>query len=267
MLRVIFLIGIFFAMQSVQAKQVVRISTGEWLPYISESLNHKGLLAQITSEAFALKGYEVQFGFFPWARATELSKTGEWAGTIALAHLKERESYYLYSLPLYIGRYVFFHLKSQTFSWNKYEDLKNMTMASTRGFGGMGDEFLSAERGGVIKVLRLTSDVQSFNMLKAGRIQAVPSDLEVGYVSLRRMYGKDADVFTHSSHLIHQAAYHLVISKKEKNGQQMIEIFNEGLKELHRSGRYDAILKSWYEQAIYKEAVPASYLPAPKVVF
>lgn len=255
---------IFFAQASF-AKQVVRITTGEWPPYISETIDNQGLLTQITKEAFAKKNIDVQVGFFPWARATELSKSGEWDGTIAFARLKEREKFYHFSKTLYIGRYAFFHLKSQPFFWTGYEDLRAIKMASTRGFGGMGDEFIQAEQKGIITVMRLTSDVQSFNMLKANRVQAVPSDLEVGYVLLHKIYGKDANLFTHNPRLIQSSDYHLVISKRNKNGQKIIDTFNEGLMLLHSTGRYDEILKAWYNKPIYRQSVPSEFLPAPKV--
>lgn len=263
--KTLILAFLFVFAQACFAKEIIRITTGEWPPYISENIDHQGLLTQITKEAFAKKNIDVQIGFFPWARATELSKSGEWDGTIAFARLKEREKFYLFSKTLYIGRYAFFHLKSQPLFWTSYGDLKDIKMASTRGFGGMGDEFLKAERSGVITVMRLTSDIQSFNMLKTNRVQAVPSDLEVGYVLLHKIYGKEANLFTHNPRLIQSSDYHLVVSKKNKNGQKIIDAFNEGLIQLHSSGRYDEILKAWYNKPIYRESVPSEFLPAPKV--
>jgi polar amino acid transport system substrate-binding protein len=133
-------------------------------------------------------------------------------------------------------------------------------MAATRGFGGMGDAFLKAERDGTIKVLRLTSDEQSFNMLLSGRVQAVPSDLEVGYVLLRKLYGDQAEQFTHNSNLILNSNYHLVISKKNSKARELITQFNEGLALLRKSGRYDQIVHQWYSAMIYKSAVPEQFL-------
>lgn len=260
MLRLL-IVSLICATSMASAKEMVRISTGEWAPYISESVENNGLLVQIASESFAAKGLEMKLGFFPWVRATELSKSGEWDGTLAFARLKEREEFYLFSQPIYIGQYVLFHLKSRPLTWSSYGDLKRIVMASTRGFGGMGDEFLNAEKTGKIKVLRLTSDAQSFNMLKSGRVGAVPSDLEVGYALLRKLYGADAKLFTHSSHVIKHSSYHLVISKKNKNAKKIIEAFDEGLNSLRGSGRYVQILNEWYGRDIYKSAIPLQYLP------
>ncbi|MNK12015.1 Bacterial extracellular solute-binding protein, family 3 [compost metagenome] len=249
-----------FIHTAVSAKEVVRLSAGEWAPYVSGSLDNHGLLSQLTQEAFAKVGVEVQIGLFPWARATNLSTSGEWDGTIAFVRLEEREKVYLYSDRLYSSDYVFFHLKSYPFQWNDYPDLKKITIATTRGYGGMGDKFLSAEREGVIKVLRLNAENQSFNMLRSGRVQAVPSDIEVGYAYLHKLYGKDADKFTHNPRVILNSEYHLVISKKIKNGPRLIAKFNEGLRQLRKSGRYNEILKIWYNKPIYRAALPAAYL-------
>lgn len=248
---------IFLFLQMGFAQNVVRVTAGEWSPYISNDLEYKGLLAQIAIEAFAKKGVTLKIGIFPWARATELSKSGEWDGTLAFAKLKEREKFYLYSDPIYTGRYVFFHLKNFALNWNTYQDLSKIKMASTRGFGGMGDEFLKAEKDHVIQVERFTSDAQSFQMLLSKRVQAVPSDLEVGYVLLRRLYGAESTkVFVHNTKAIQESPYHLVISKKAKNPEKIVETFNEGLKLLHSSGRYDEIVKSWYGKPLFKEAIP-----------
>ncbi|WP_413291184.1 substrate-binding periplasmic protein [Bdellovibrio sp. HCB337] len=247
-------------MQTASAKEVVRLSTGEWSPYISENLENKGILSQIATEAFAQKGIELTLDFFPWGRTTQLSKSGEWDGTLAFIRLSEREPFYLFTDPIYVGHYAFFHLKSYPFKWKDYGDLKNVLIASTIGFGGMGEEFIKAEKDGTIKVLRLQSDTQSFNMIMAKRAEVVPSDVEVGYVLAKKLYGKNADLMTHNSNYIVKSEYRVAISKKAKNAQALVDKFNEGLAQLRKSGRYDEILRSWYGKPIYKDAVPADYL-------
>jgi ABC-type amino acid transport/signal transduction systems, periplasmic component/domain len=261
-----FLIGIFafLALHTVHANEKVRITSGEWSPYVSKDLPQKGLFAQIAREAFALKGVDLEIEFFPWARTGNLSRTGERDGTLAYARLPEREKYYFYSDPIYIGRYAFFHLKSEKFDWKDYSDLRHITMAATRGFGGMGQAFLDAENKGEIKVLRLTSDTQSFGMMLSKRVQAVPSDVEVGYVMLKKEYGKNVALFTYHPNLISKSEYHLVLSKKNPKSPELLKKFNEGLAQLRKSGRYDEILKSWYESPVYLNTVPDTIPQNPK---
>lgn len=243
------------------AKEVVRLTAGEWVPYITETLDHNGLISQITEEAFALQNIEMKLGFFPWERAYHLSKSGQWDGTIALSKTTEREQNYYFSDPIYTGKYVFFHLKSTTVKWQNYNDLSKLRIGAGRGFGGMGQEFLSAEANKIIKVDRVTTMLQAFNMLLLGRVQLVPSDLEVGYVLLNQNFDKKkiAQV-THNDHVIQLTKYHLVMTKSSPKSVDLIKRFNLGLGSLKKSGRYKQIIKEFYQKKIYQDFLPADYL-------
>lgn len=51
--------------------ETVKITTGEWKPFISEEFKHGGVILHIVREAFARKEIDVKIGFFPWARAVK----------------------------------------------------------------------------------------------------------------------------------------------------------------------------------------------------
>lgn len=251
----------FFMIQTSSAKEIVRLSTGEWVPYISETLDHKGLIAQITEEAFATQDIELKLGFFPWERAYHLSKSGSWDGTIALSKTTEREQTYLFSDPIYTGKYVFFHLKSTPVKWQSYNDLSKLRIGAPRGFGGMGQEFLSAEENKIITVDRVTTILQAFKMLLLDRVKLVPSDLEVGYVLLNQNFDKkQIEQITHNSHIIQLTKYHLVMPKSFAKSEGLIKKFNLGLSALKKSGRYKQIIKEFYQKKIYQDFLPADYL-------
>lgn len=246
MAKVFLLIFIFLSVFLRRAAaDSVRITTGEWAPYTSHTLPNDGLLSEIARAAFADQGITMTLAFFPWGRADQLSKSGEWDGTIAYAKNRDREKYFLFSDPLYVGKYVLFHLKKHPLEWNTLADLKDVPMASTIAFGGMGQEFLDAEKAGQLKVERLPSDVQSFNMLFNDRVRAVPSDLEVGLFLIKKNFPNEMNRVTYSSHPIKNSEYRLVISKKNPHAAKLIESFNKGLKNLKTSGRYKKILNKW----------------------
>lgn len=241
---------------NISAKEKIRLSTGEWSPYISENLDNKGIFSQITIEAFASQNVEVELGFFPWQRVYQLSRTGEWDGTIAYAKTKERDQFYIYSDPIYTGQYALFHLKIHPLKWQKYSDLREIKIAATRGFGGMGQEFLEAEAQKIINVERLASDEQSFSMLLLNRVQAVASDVEVGEELILKLFGAEkAKLFTHSDRLIQLSKYHLVLSKKIKKSDELMKKFNTGLNFLKQSGRYNQIINEFYQKKLYRESV------------
>ncbi len=56
-----------------QTSKVIRLTNGEWQPYLSEDTPHHGFASHIVTEAFALVGVEVEYGFFPWSRAMKLT--------------------------------------------------------------------------------------------------------------------------------------------------------------------------------------------------
>lgn len=254
----IFLLAVFCF--SLQGKEVVRLAAGEWPPYISEKLDYYGIISHLTTEAFATQGIEAKIEFYPWQRVLQVSKNAEVDGAFAYVHTPERDAAYFFSEPIYQGKYVLFHLKSTKLHWKDYKDLKDIRIAAPRGFGGMGPEFLDAEEKKNITVDRVTTVEQTFNMLFLGRVQAVPSDLEVGYVLVRQYFDqKDFDRITHDERVIHLAKYCLIMSKKSKKSEGLIKKFNRGIETLKKSGRYNQIVKEFYSKKVYKESLPSSY--------
>ncbi len=75
----IFLIVISFLFSTaLYAETTIRITNGEWEPYLSEHCYKYGLASHIVSEAFRLEGINVEWGFFPWKRSYEWAKDGSW---------------------------------------------------------------------------------------------------------------------------------------------------------------------------------------------
>ena len=59
-------------------QETIRITTGQWPPYLDENRPDGGFLAQIIREAFASQDIDVEFSFFPWSRALALVKSREY---------------------------------------------------------------------------------------------------------------------------------------------------------------------------------------------
>ncbi|MBU2254212.1 MAG: amino acid ABC transporter substrate-binding protein, partial [Gammaproteobacteria bacterium] len=47
------------------AAESVRLTNGEWPPYLGEQLPHKGVASRTVAEAFALQGIDVAWEFHP----------------------------------------------------------------------------------------------------------------------------------------------------------------------------------------------------------
>ena len=122
------------------AEEAVRITNGEWEPYLSEHLKFYGVGSRIVSEAFALQGIRVEYGFFPWPRAYNLAKTGEWDGVVCWGYSPQEKgkskwvNEFYGTDSLYEDKDVFFHLKSYPFDWKTPEDLYGIPMGGIIGY-------------------------------------------------------------------------------------------------------------------------------------
>jgi polar amino acid transport system substrate-binding protein len=216
--------------------ETIRLASGEWSPYQSEHLPYYGLASRIVTDAFALAGIEVHYGYFPWPRAYEQALTGKWDGTFLWFDTPERRKHFYISDPVLDITYVFFHLKTYSFDWNTVDDLQGITIGGTLTYD-YGDAFTRAEKAGTIRVERTSTDEKNFKKLLKGRIHIFPNDLEAGLAILRKHFTPEqVSVFTSHPRPVRAAPHHVLFSKKITRNAQMVERFNKGLRQLKARG-------------------------------
>ncbi|MCP3930723.1 MAG: amino acid ABC transporter substrate-binding protein [Bacteroidetes bacterium] len=227
------------------AEETIRVATGEWKPYISKTFKNYGVYTQIITEAFALEGIKVDISFFPWARAERFVQLGELDAMATLVSTPKREKVFYLSEVVYSSQRVFFHLKSYSFDWNTIDDLKDIDIGATLGYK-YGSMFENAEKEGRISVLRVPEDVQNFQMMLIGRIKIFPFSLNAGYFMLNEQFSSaDAVKITHHPKILQKADYHVMFPKSSKRSQRLVKLFNKGLKQLKKSGRYDQLFNEF----------------------
>jgi polar amino acid transport system substrate-binding protein len=225
-----------------QAQETIRLTTGKWQPYTSKSAPHYGVASHIVAEAFALVGVEVEFGFFPWKRAMKLARDGKWDGTAIWYDTEERRADFFYSDPIAPATNSFFHLKSYQFDWIQFEDLEDLRVGGTSEYS-YGAEFDAAEQAGVFRTYRTISDEVGLTNLLKGRIDVFPGEFLVTYKQIRDTFSKeDTDLFTHHPKAISTLPLYLLLSKKVPRNEQIRNLFNQGLRQLKASGKYDEIM-------------------------
>lgn len=142
----------------------VRITNGEWPPFTSERLPDKGPLSRIVSEAFALEGVTVEYGYFPWKRSYDYARSGKWDGSVGWAPTPKHQQDFLMSKPVLTVDKGLFHLKNLPFDWKTIDDLKGWKVGSTAGYS-YGDEWDKAVGDGRLKVEEVTVDEQNIRKL------------------------------------------------------------------------------------------------------
>lgn len=242
-IRILTLLFLALAVRTPFASETIRLTNGEWQPYLSEHAPHYGFASHIIAEAFGLVGVEVEYGFFPWRRSFELAKKGAtWDGTAVWLYSEERAASFYYTDSVIPSNTAFFHLNDVEFDWNTMEDLKDKRIGTTLEYS-YGPEFDEADKSGIIDPERVATDELNLKKLLKGRIEVFPGEVMVTYTQIRETFSKeDAARFTHHPKSLHRNLQYLLLSKANPDNERFAELFNEGLKQLKESGRYDQII-------------------------
>ncbi|TRO17139.1 transporter substrate-binding domain-containing protein [Ectopseudomonas mendocina] len=227
---------------SVQAAERVRLTNGEWPPYLGETLPHHGVASRIVAEAFALQGVEVQWEFHPWARSLKMAEQGQRDGSAVWLYNPEREQRFHISEPVVESGYYLFHLKDRAFDWANIEDLRDLRIAGTRGYD-YGEAFQRAEAAGKFEVMRLNGDEQGLRQLLAGRIDLFPVDKVVGFDLLYQKFSaaeRQRLSFHHKP--LRSDSLHLLLSREVAGNTELMQRFNRGLAQLRDSGKISRYL-------------------------
>lgn len=233
------LVSLFIFSCVTHGQDSIRITNGEWEPFMSEYSAHYGVNSHVVSEAFKLEGIVVEWGFYPWVRAYAVTKSGTWDASASWWPAEETKQSFLLSDAISQTSFVFFHLKSYDFNWEKLNDLKNLRIGGTFEYD-YGEAFMAASKNGHLKMDYTATDEQNYKKLLRGRIEIFPNDPVVGYAQIRNSLPiEEAKLITHHPTEFELSTLHLIISKKSNRAQYFLDKFNSGFKKLKISGRYD----------------------------
>ncbi|MDX1296854.1 MAG: transporter substrate-binding domain-containing protein [Pseudomonas sp.] len=216
----------------------LKISVGDWPPYLSSDLKHNGVIAHLISDLLADEGYRVSFQFLPWPRAYSSAAAGHFDATAVWMHKDQREADFLFSAPLLDEQFVFFHLKSLPFDWRSFADLSGMKLGGglEYSYGPRFDAFLAE---GKVKIERVSNDQQNFDKLLKERVTLYPQEINVGYASLRSHFSAadQARITHHPKPLLINRSY-LMLPRSLQGSPALLARFNQRLQSYRKSGRY-----------------------------
>lgn len=241
----ILLTTLLFLTVNINAQNNITISNGEWPPFFSKDLKHNGVTSHVIQKAFNSQDVEVQYKWYPWKRAYHLTKNGDIDASVAWSKTKEREKHFLFSDIVIEGNVVFFHLKSNNFSWNDIYDLRSVKIGSITGYeyANKLDRLKTIENA---KVYDVINEIKLFELLLNKRYDVVLMNVDAGYGILNKYFSKEKiNLVTFHKKAFHKEQLRVLFNKKNINNKKFLEEFNKGLKKLKETGEF----KKMYEDS------------------
>lgn len=241
---ILFTVLMVFILSAVYAQETVRLTNGDWAPYMGENLKYNGVVSRIVKEAFESQGIEVTYGFFPWKRSFDSALSGEWDGSIAWSPAKVPNQEMYISDPVVEVKKVFFYLKGTKFSWNTITDLKNYTIGIEAG-NSYGTDFDAAAKNKTITVEEAPDAASNFKKLFAKRIDVFVGATEVAFDYINTLSKNEQAQITYDPKPVQVTPLVMLISKKipDSRAKMLISKFNAGLKELKKNGKYNQYMQ------------------------
>ncbi len=230
-----FLLIVFLAFASVpraMAENVI-ILTGEWAPYVSESLPQYGYTAEIVTHALLASDIEPVYKFMPWKRCAKMVESGEAFAAFPYAVTEERKKYSYFSEPIAQSRNVFFYLKSKlgSFDYNHLDELKSKTIG---GVAGYFYKKIFQEAG--LKMDYASGEESAFKKLYMGRVDLVPASELVGWQLINKLYPGESHKFGSTATAFKANDLHLMVSKSFPEATALLQRFNDGLQVIKDKG-------------------------------
>ncbi|MCB5953063.1 amino acid ABC transporter substrate-binding protein/permease [Enterococcus sp. BWT-B8] len=211
---------------------------------------YEGIDVDLINRIAQLQGFTIEFKFIGFSSAVQAVESGQADGMIAgMTITDEREKSFDFSTP-YFNSGIQIAVKKGNDSITSYEDLKDQTVGAK--IGTESADFLEANKdkyGYKIKYLDTTDAL--YSSLDIGEIAAMMDDYPVIGYGIAQGQALSTPIPREEG-----GSYGFAV-KKGKN-PELIEMFNEGLAELKRTGEYDTIVGKYIKDGSTKNTVDES---------
>ena len=198
-----------------------------------------GIYPALVQEAFRRMGEDVQIPTLPWKRAINEANAGA-CGIAGIYKNGERLKVLEFSDKLYDEVVIVYVAKGKTFPSDGVRGLYGKAVGVLRGWS-YGDEFDAAVKSGKIRAEEVSGDLQNFQKLVAGRLDAVLVNRESAKIIVSSGGIKDR-VDASAAPFLASSTY-LAFAKSARK-TDLIARFNAALREMHADGSFDRIVSS-----------------------
>ncbi len=222
---------------SAQAAEIVAVDQAN--PPFMYEIGGKlhGIYPALIREIFDRMGEDVQLSALPWRRALNEANAGA-CGIAGVYKNSQRLSAFDFSDKLFDEVIEIYVAKSRGHDLRGVRGLYGRVVGVLRGWS-YGDEFDMAVKAGKIKVEEVSGDMQNFEKLAAGRLDAVLANRESADIVISSG-GLSDKVEMSTMPLISTSTY--LAFAKSANKTDLLARFDAALAAMHDDGSFDRII-------------------------
>jgi polar amino acid transport system substrate-binding protein len=214
--------------------KIIHITSLDWPPYASESLDQQGASVAVAKAAFEVMGYELKVDFYPWSRAIALAKdsSSQYSGYFPEYFSDDTAKDFIYSDAMGSGPLGFAERKDKSISWSTLADLKPYRIGIVQDYINTTEfDAMIAEKS--LKSSMTTSDDKNLQKLMGGRVDLAVVDKNVmNYLfKTNPNLAEKASKAQFNSTLLEDKKL-FICFKKGPEGEKIAKIYNEGLKKI-----------------------------------
>lgn len=202
----------------------------------------EGLSYAMLSEIARRAGFTATLELYPQKRMEQMVRAGERDGITVISRNADRESFLVFSEPLFAKQAYFYHRKNFKFDWSSYADLKGLRIGVVRGHN-LGDDFAAAAVKHGLVLDEASSVEANFRKLMAGRIDVLMANhwSAVSLLAQKEFRGEivaaDKPYFNKS--------YHLALSQKSDLALSKLPKINEAIRGMKTDGTLDGLIQKY----------------------
>jgi ABC-type amino acid transport substrate-binding protein len=224
----------------------IKIGIADWPPYVDKQHITFGLVPELVQLSFLQEDLDVNFIMFDsWSACLDALLSGEIDGSAPYTSTEEREKILHFS-----GRSIIelttaiFYMRDNSAKIpdaNIFENQKAFAGFTIGGIKGYFYEDLLKE----VNLIYASAPHINFQKLYMGKVDLVIENELIGWHTLSQLYPYSMFRFVELSNSKTTHKGHLVVSKKNQNGPNLIKIFDRSLEKLRQSGVYGEVIKKY----------------------
>ncbi len=217
--------------------ETIVFATGEWPPFIGETLSDYGLHSQVLKKVFTKMGHEIELEFMPWKRVYELTKKGDYIATYTWSKTPERqEEMYYPTNELFLSKEVGFYKKSKFPNGLTVSSLDDIKSQNLKVVGISSYWYEKALKDMGIKIHVVSTGELAWKMLNGGRADIMIENVDVGKAESQAALGKGKNAEFGMTDPLKSQKMFLIFSRVHPKSKAIMTQYDETVSKMKAAG-------------------------------